>query len=133
MRRGEQPGRTFSTRRARGATSNSRRSLALVEGEVTLVNTPFSLTMIWNTSGTCERAGERAGGRAALRTRQQWGEFSSGASRGQHVLCARRTRVLREHHSPGGRRQGLERLPPARRRSPCRRCTAGCTSRRCSS
>ncbi len=26
--------------------------LALVEGEVTLVNTPFSFTMIWNTSGT---------------------------------------------------------------------------------
>lgn len=57
--------RTFSTSRARGATSNSRRSLALVEGEVTLVNTPFSLTMIWNTSGTCR--GEIGKGRADQR------------------------------------------------------------------
>ena len=34
------------TRSARGATSNRMRSLALVEGDVTLVNTPFSFTMI---------------------------------------------------------------------------------------
>ena len=34
-----------------GATSNSKRRLALVVGEMTLVNTPFSLTMIWNTLG----------------------------------------------------------------------------------
>jgi len=40
------------TMRPRGATSNRMRSLALVEGEVTLVNTPFSFTRIWNTSGT---------------------------------------------------------------------------------
>jgi len=42
----------FSMRSPMGAASNRMRSLALEEGEVMLVKTPFSFTMIWNTSGT---------------------------------------------------------------------------------
>ena len=39
------------TNSAKGATSNSSLSLALVEGDVTFENTPFSLTMICITHG----------------------------------------------------------------------------------
>jgi hypothetical protein len=55
------------TSRASGATSNRMRSLALVDGEVTLVNTPFSFTMIWNTSGTCRPGAARLGRQAPAR------------------------------------------------------------------
>jgi hypothetical protein len=36
------------TSRPRGATSNRMRSFAFVDGEVTLENTPFSFTMIYD-------------------------------------------------------------------------------------
>mmetsp|Transcript_129878 Transcript_129878/g.224541 ORF Transcript_129878/g.224541 Transcript_129878/m.224541 type:complete len:305 (+) Transcript_129878:1811-2725(+) len=42
----------FSTSRPMGATSKDSRSLALVDGEITFVNTPFSFTNSWYTSGT---------------------------------------------------------------------------------
>ena len=38
------------TRSANGATSKRMRSLAFVEGDVTLVNTPFSFTIICSRS-----------------------------------------------------------------------------------
>lgn len=46
--KGKHKGNRRLTSRAKGATSNSSLSLAFVDGEVTLENTPFSFTMIYS-------------------------------------------------------------------------------------